>query len=230
MSGCGRGAYESRLEGNLGYLRAAALFSDVHDAATTLPGTPVTVRLPKFVNNEAKAYAEQAGDGGDPLRVQPPFMKLPGLRVTYEIPNGDPATGQRVLDYCYLGAVPAGEAAVGGKPLEAFVAESLTAAFPNSPTPPAWSDVSCPNPNGVARTWQMIGASGGQTFPFPSGAPGEAPGAFRLYTAEIEGWRVIIGWRFHDGTFNERKVEDIAKVVAGTVTVPAADGAAPTAQ
>jgi hypothetical protein len=227
-AGCGTSEYMQRVQQGLGGMKAGAVFNTLYEKPSEIPGTPVVLRLPKFIG-ESKAFTEQSaepnGQGNvKPERLQPPFLKIPGLRVCYQMATIDDSTGVLMPYYCYLGALPAGQPAPDGKPIEESILAQVVSAFPN--TQP-WSSIACPTPSGASIPWQSLTANGAQDFLDPSGNPVKVDGVFRLFTSEIGGWRVLIGWRAPQGLAQRL---DVAAAVAGTVGVGQAGAANQQAQ
>ena len=172
--------------------------ADVHrhrQAATEIPGTGLSMRYPKFIDGNAKAYNEQSaepnGQGNvNPGRLYPPFLKIPGLHVTYEIPGYDTVSGEQLTIYCYLAAMPAADAVVEGKPIEEWIQAQLAKTFGDAVQ---WEDVKCPTQAGTQTDWRAITVKGNQVFLDVNATPRNVPGVFELYTKELEGNRVLIG-------------------------------------
>ena len=96
--------------------------------------TNVTLRLPKIVDGNAKAYNDQSAEPNgqgpvNPGRLNPPFLKIPGLRVTYEMIGMDMKANQGASIYLYLAALPAADAVVDGKPVEEWIQTQLATTF-----------------------------------------------------------------------------------------------------
>jgi hypothetical protein len=227
--GCGRSEYESRVDSGLNGARIQQTFSVVSPAATEFPGTPLTVRLPKFINASCKAYTEDsAGPDGqgkaNPLHVQPPFLKLSGLRITYEMSDALPDSPLPITYYCYLAAVPAGALAADGKPVEESIQAQLAAGLN---VQPQWETMLCPTEAGPKVEWRKISATGQQPFFEQGEATKNFPGVFELYTKEIDELRVFIGWRWPQKL--DANVSGVAPLVAGSVVAPASAAGPPAA-
>ena len=223
--GCGTSEYMERVERGLKGLTVGAVFTSLYDEPSTIPGTPVKLRLPKFVDGQAKAYTQDSADPSGqgqvkPGRLQPPFLQIPGLRICYEMLTIDDSTGALMPYYCYLSAVPAGEAG----PIEESIQTQVSAAVPG--TQP-WASIVCTAPSGAPTNWKRLTATGPQDFLDQTGKVINVPGVFELFTSEIDGWRVLIGWRAPQGL--SKKVVDVAPAVAGTVTAGQAAAANPAA-
>jgi hypothetical protein len=222
--GCGTSEYERRVKEGRELLQVGMIFSAIAPTPSEIPGTPILLRLPTFINASSKAFTEDSADPRgqgkvDPNRVQPPFLKLPGLRVCYEMTGIEEATGEPRYFYCYLAVAPVDQPGADGKPFEESVQAQLAAKFSAQPQ---WEEVKCPIQSGKTVDWKRITVKGPQPFLNATGAPGspDLPGTFELYSKDVDGQRVIIGWRFPNSI--KEPVADIARLVAGSITSAAA--------
>jgi len=222
--GCGTSEYERRVKEGRELLQVGMIFSAIAPTPSEIPGTPILLRLPTFINASSKAFTEDSADPRgqgkvDPNRVQPPFLKLPGLRVCYEMTGIEEATGEPRYFYCYLAVAPVDQPGADGKPFEESVQAQLAAKFSAQPQ---WEEVKCPIQSGKTVDWKRITVKGPQPFLNTTGAPGspDLPGTFELYSKDVDGQRVIIGWRFPNSI--KEPVADIARLVAGSITSAAA--------
>ncbi|HVU89211.1 MAG TPA: hypothetical protein VHD36_17935 [Pirellulales bacterium] len=222
LSGCGTKAYEERVEKGLGGLRTAQMFIGISPNFADIPGTNIKLRLPKFVDGSARAYndqsAEPSGQGPvNPGRLNPPYFKIPGLRVCYEMSGHDSTANQPATFYCYLAALPAADAVVDGKPVEEWIQAQLAPTFPGA----QWESVQCATQSGRQVEWKMITVKGSQPF-FNGTLPDSKnlPGVLQLFSKEIDGTQVLIGWRYPDNI--NQSVSDVARLTAGSAV-----GAAP---
>lgn len=222
LAGCGTKAYEDRVEKGMGALRTAQMYIGISPEFTEIPGTNVKLRLPKFIDGNAKAYNDQSAEPNaqgpvNPGRLNPPFLKIPGLRVTYEVAGFDSKMNQGANVYLYLAALPAADAVVEGKPVEEWIQTQLATAFPGA----QWEEVKLPTPSGPQVDWKMITAKGNQAF-FDGTLPDSKglPGMLQLYSKEIDGNQVLIGWRFSENA--SPSPTDVSRLSVGTAV-----GAAP---
>jgi hypothetical protein len=222
LAGCGTKAYEDRVEKGMGALRVAQMYIDVSPTFTEIPGTTVTLRLPKFVDGNAKAYNDQSAEPNaqgpvNPGRLNPPFLKIPGLRVTYEVAGFDSKMNQGANVYLYLAALPLADAVVEGKPVEEWIQTQLAAAFPGA----QWEEVKLPTQGGPQVDWKLIAVKGNQAF-FDGTLPDSKnlPGIFQLYSKEIDGNQVLIGWRYSENA--SPTPTDVSRLSVGSAV-----GAAP---
>ena len=230
-AGCGTADYERRVKDFLDNQLVESVFTDLHEKPVPIAGTTVQLRIPKNITPQsAKAFNESSPDPSgvgkvDLRRVQPPFMKLPGLKATYEMnPPGD--AGDPLCYYLYLGALAPGQAVPGGGTLANSLQEQLSTAFPASEPKPQWSDVECLTPSTARIVWKRIQASGDQEF--STGNAGEfksAPGTIILYLYESQGQQVLIGWRVPKSLEKQAKADGLAKVMGGTVDLGAGTSA-----
>jgi len=226
LAGCGTKAYEDRVEEGMKSLRVAQMFLIVSAARTEIPGTPFTVRLPTFIDGNCKPFNADSAEPSlpgkvNPQRLQPSFLQIPGLRITYEM-RGVTDTSEESLYYCYLAAIPQADAVVGGKPLEDAIQTQLAATFGKA----QWDDVKCPSQTGPPVDWKYLRAEGNQVFVDWQGTAKTLPGVFELYSKDIDGMRVMIGWRYQQKL--NQAITDPAKLTAGSIvgTGPAEPGAA----
>jgi hypothetical protein len=218
--GCGTGEYGSRVDKNLDSLLVGSMFTNLYDQASPIPETPIQMRLPKLVASDARAFNDRS-PGVDPRQLQPPGMKLPGLKVTYEMQATSDSEGP-LNYYLYLGALRPGEAVPGGATLAEAVQKQLAAAFPSAGAA-QWTDVDCLRPDFNRIVWKRIQVDGEQEF--GAGAPGQfkkTPGNLVLFVHEAEGNRVLVGWRVPASLDKQVKADDLAKSMCGTVDFRAA--------
>ncbi len=159
--GCGTSDYGSRVQKNLDGLLVGSVFTNLYDQPTQIPDTPVQIRLPKLVGSDARAFNDKS-PGVDPRQLQPPGMKLPGLKVTYEMQATSDSEGP-LNYYLYLGAFRPGESVPGGSTLADAVQKQLATAFPSAGAA-QWTDVECLTPNLNKIAWKQIHVSGDQEF------------------------------------------------------------------
>jgi len=219
--GCGTAEYERRVKHYTDNQLVESVFTDLFDEPVKVAGTPVKIRFPKSLG-QAKAFDESSPDPSgagkiDPRRLQPPFMKLPGLKATYEMTVAD-APGGPLTYYLYLGALPAGAPVPGGGALATALQQQLTTAFPASEPKPEWKDIDCLTPTTAHLAWKRIQATGEQEF--STGNPGEfkkVPGTMIIYLYEAQGQQVLIAWRVPKDLEKQSKADGLAKVMGGTV-------------
>ncbi|MGD9644108.1 MAG: hypothetical protein AB7U73_00500 [Pirellulales bacterium] len=151
----------------------------------------MSIRVPMAFRESYKPDSGHPDDNGriKPERFQPPFLKLPGLKLCYEGKVAD-AAGGKVPFYCYLAAVPKGDA----EKIAAQLEEQLKAKFPN--TPADWENVDAKTPDDKAVSWRKLRVEGEQPF-FVEGQP-EAkvmPGIFEVWVHKADGYAVMVAWR-----------------------------------
>jgi hypothetical protein len=197
-AGCGEPAYTSLLNHRLDELRAGAPFRVLY-GPTTIPDTPIQVRLPMTFR---KSYLENSphSDDGDKIRadrLQPPFLQLPGFRMCYEGNGSDPNAG-RVHFYCYLWAIPSkpGDA----EKIAADVQAKLNATFKDAKA--EWQAVDAATPEGKGLNWRKIGVEAPMPYPSYRHEPDrkkmpteEFPSKFELWMYDSPNYVILIGWR-----------------------------------
>ena len=228
-AGCGTSAYESRVDEGMKALRVGLMFSAISPTPSEIPGTTISLRLPTFINAASKAYTEESAEPNgqgkvNPARLHPPFLKLPGLRICYEMDGLETEQQSPVLYYCYLATVPVGEPMADGKPFEESIQAQLTAALGGQPQ---WETMACPTQAGQSVPWRRISATGGQAFLEPTGESKSHAAVFELYAKEVDGLRVLIGWRYPKNI--NQTVADTARLVAGSISGGQDGGANPPA-
>ena len=90
LLGCGQSSYEQTMVQTEAKLKQAGKFSELSLVSVVIPDTPFQIRLPQpLVSRTAyKVFAAAAaeGDGSGPKaeEIQPPFLKLPDLKVVFQ--------------------------------------------------------------------------------------------------------------------------------------------------
>jgi len=194
ISGCGTADYNRLSNERLGELRAAAKFQGLF-APTPLDDTPLSIRIPVEFTKSYKpdsAYPDD-GDKIDPKRVQPPFMVIPGLKVTYEEAASGP-NGILVPFYCYVAAIPSkpGDA----DKLQADILAQLKETFKDGVG--AWEAKDCLMISGTVLQWHMLRAVGDQPFLVKENGKKTAqnlPGIFEIWIYDSQQYIVLVGWR-----------------------------------
>jgi hypothetical protein len=189
-TGCGGPAYDALLNRRLDQLRAGAPFRSLF-APTQIPETPVSIRVPMAFRNSYTPVSGHNNDGGriKPDRANPPFLNIPGLRLTYEGTSTDATHGQLPF-YCYVGVVPNGDVNKLSTELQARLKETF------KDTPEQWENVDATTPADTAVSWRKIRVEGDQPFYTTSQAePLVLPGIFELWLHQAEGYAVLVGWR-----------------------------------
>ncbi|MEX0678220.1 MAG: hypothetical protein WD063_14160 [Pirellulales bacterium] len=193
LAGCGISRYDSLLEHRVASLRGEARFRHLY-AATQLPGTPISIRLPMVFKDSYQENSAHKEDGAviSPDRLQPPFLKLPGFKLCYEGTND--TGGARLPFYCYLAALPArpGDADKLASQLQAQLKKS----FPQ--TPDEWQAVDANSPSGFSVHWRKIRVEGEQPFRVRTAQQLESqnlPGIFELWIHDADDYVVLVGWR-----------------------------------
>jgi len=194
VSGCGTSAYNDLVKDRVAQLRAEVKFQGMY-ASSQIPSSQLKLRIPMIMSNSYSTASGHPDDGTkiNPARLQPPFLNLPGLKLTYETRHKT-ADGTRLPFYCYIASTP-------GKPgdadrLCADFQKRLKQRFPD--TPDTWEAVDADSPTGFAVHWRKLRVVGEQPFFVKGGGMVEArnmPGVFELWVHEGDGQIVILGWR-----------------------------------
>ena len=194
-TGCGTGEYRRMIDASVGHARTSAPYRTLF-AYTSLPGTPLKVRVPITFNHSYREDSAHPEDGAKikPDRFQPPFLELEGLKYCYEAHTADPQSGAKVPFYCYLAALPArpGDAERLAGELQA----KLKAKFDS--TPDHWEPIDAYSENGKASPWKKIRVESDQPFYTSVGETREVkvlPAIFELWMRDLEDTVVLVGWR-----------------------------------
>lgn len=191
--GCGMGEYNRLMKRNLGAMRSESKFRNLY-APTQLPGTPISIRVPRIYSQSYQADSAHNDDGPaiNPDRLQPPFLRLPGFKLCYE---GSVLSGaDKLPHYCYLAAVPSqpGDADKLANQLQAQLNET----FPEATV--SWEPVDAPTPSGFSVHWRKLRLEGEQPFLVKTGdllAPKTLPGIFELWIHDAGQYVVLVAWR-----------------------------------
>jgi hypothetical protein len=220
----------------LGELNRLTPFATLHDQPITIPQTGVSLRIPSIFDQTSASYAPGAISTRDstpdkekvvdPKRLHPSFMKIPGLKTTYEVyvsPQGQSA----MPVYLYLAtekkAAPGPERAAA---LAQDLAAQLKAKFTDQD--PKWEDETAASPElspeGAAKTlaWKKLAIKVNQEYDGgASGSPSfyERSGQFELWLHDGESDIVLIGWSVPDQIAATVSVAKLSKPVAGTVVI-----------
>ena len=226
-SGCGTAQYEKLLAKEITTVRNGAPWARFWDY-TTLPGTPVQVRIPEMFKSSYRMDSPHPNDGDRIVhtRAQPPFLDLPGFRMVFEEFYSDGSN--RVPYYCYLAAQKASPEQT--QALAADLLAKLKAKFPASEPPPAWEEVDCKTPEGTTVAWKKLTVIGDQFFDVDAGPQNgvqtnSMPATFELWLHESQGYYCLIGWRINTQWDKPVGALKMAPLTAGTIRI--GDGVAP---
>jgi hypothetical protein len=194
LAGCGTSDYDTQLRTRLDELRAGAPFR-VLFAPTSIPDTPIKIRVPQLFPKSYTAASPHPDDGPKIRadRLNPPFMELPGLRICYEGKGVDPDRG-KLPYYCYI-------CVVASKPgdAEKMAADLLAKLKETFKEAPAWENVDVRTPTDKGMQWLKLRVSSEQPFPINRGANGPKsanfPGIFELWLYDAQQYIVLVGWR-----------------------------------
>jgi hypothetical protein len=190
--GCGGSAYDSLVNRRLDQLRASAPFRILF-GPTSIPDTPLKIRVPMAFRNSYTPESRHGDDGGqiNPLRVQPPFLTLPGLRLCYESRVDEPGGAGKVPFYCYIAAVPQGNAEALAAELQTKLKETF------KDTPAEWVNVDAKTPDDKALVWKKLRVTGEQPFLVRAETTEskKLPGIFEVWIHDAKDYVVIVAWR-----------------------------------
>ncbi len=193
IAGCGTSDYNSLVKRGVAQLRGELKFQGLY-APAPIPGTSVSLRIPMIFMDSYVASSGHPDDGEkiNPKRLQPPFLNLPGLKLTYETKHkvGD----EKLPFYCYIAEVPAKPGDIDK--LAADIQSKLKQKFPDAPD--TWDGIDADTPDGFAVHWRRIAVKGDQSFLVKKGNVVQErtmPGVFELWMQEGDGEIVLLGWR-----------------------------------
>ncbi len=214
-SGCGTSEYKQRLSERVRQIGNETPFSRMH-AAVSIPGTPLTIRLPQSVNAQPLVEGRPVTSPPNPRRVKLPF-DLPGLKLTYEgfiVDN----TGGKTAYYYYLAATKL--SSVGSRDPNNALRQQLMTRFEGATV--RWEDVHCHTPDGLAIQWQKTGVTGMQDFYYiDKDGNGEflpMEGIIEVYSRREGNFMVVVVWRVPTRIKDHVNLKDWAPRVAGSLS------------
>lgn len=228
--GCNEAGYVEKMQATSQQMqrnqdRQTKLNDNLHGFAA-IGDSAVEIRAPKVFESSFNADSPHPADGAKiaPQRLQPPFVTLPGLKLTYEA-FADGADEKSYPYYCYLAAVQ-GSAADASK-LADDLARQLRAGLPGGG---GWESVDCPTPDGGTLACRRIRATGKQLFDATASGGGRArfvplEGTFDLYLHEAGGWITLVGFRVPTPLAEKFKLDDVGPLAVGTLKASQAAGA-----
>jgi len=217
LVGCGSGEYEKRLEAHVSQVKKGSSFRGMQPA-TSLPGVPVSVRLPEQLDKPPLVE----GSGVEDRRRLVPKAMLPGLRMTIEGFAADSAGG-KIAYYGYFGAADlSGPIA---RDYDRLIRSVILAVCPDAT--PTWSPVEGQTPSGAAVEWQRAEGTSQQEFYYVD-ASGKADyrltnGRFEVWTRRDGGYLLIMAWRVPTDFLPSTGLDQWLPRVAGTMAVAAAN-------
>jgi len=236
FAGCGSSHYESQFEATVQDLRNKTGFQDIADVTVTdLPGTEITIRLPKIlVNEEAGAFDAESPDPGDntkPLsaeRLKPLGLELPGHVRTYEAFVKTEKSAEPLGVYCILASVPkkqiTGEI-LRQEILAKFEARKDEKAHRNDPI--EWEEVQIRTPEGSQETWWKLNAKmRDQRFHYYEWEKGPTEGTVKslalpayydIYLHEGDRAHVLVAWRTPQEAAAAKNLPELFEASVGTV-------------
>jgi hypothetical protein len=216
LTGCGQQDYQQRLDKSLVAVKHQAKFGILELQPTTLPGTPVSMRLPAKLDARLTLESQDPEGSGTvaEARIQAGKVTLPGLRMTCQGLEKD-ERGVEVPYFCHLAAVARDPTS---PPLLDKLHEQVKAAFPEAG---AFEEVTCESlVVGQTIAWQRLEAKGEDSFQrFGVTTSDVLPGAFSYWVHEGEAWQVIVVWRVPDSIEMRVPAAEWARRMCGTLAI-----------
>jgi len=219
--GCGKSEYEATMLSSVKDLAFGSRFIDnLHiDATEVLEGIS-ELRLPTYVPSDALTLTMASRDRYrkpmDPDRIQPPGLRIPGFRYTYEmiIDAGD-AKNKETLCW-YFAAVPATEKLAA---IEAKIKSGAAKTVPKSR--PAFVDASLDTPERTKIAYRKMSVTGTQLFNADVDTPEDIQraGQFDVYIHTTATHHVIIAIRGTTGAIEAANAMDHASYALGTLKI-----------
>jgi hypothetical protein len=221
LSGCGTAEYEQRVEQGVASMSSGSKFTTDLNPETTIPGTQVSLRIPK---------AMQSVDLTDPAgRGKCPLLELPSLKAAYEGSVED-AAKNKMHYYLY---VSVGEAANNFIPTLDWL-NKLKVQFPNAGDDSSASvnkEYAAATPQGDSVRWEEIHVKGMQRFYYtkPDGSQinQDIPGTMVCLNRLENGVLVSLVFRYPSALDDRHGADfdtDWIKLVAGCVKIGAPGG------
>ncbi|MCE9554627.1 MAG: hypothetical protein K8T91_14820 [Planctomycetes bacterium] len=237
LMGCGTDEYQKLTDQKLSYLRHESPYRSLWpEPIKDFPNAALSLRIPRGFG-AGTSYAFDASspepkaktiDALDPHRVQPYFLRLPGLQRTYEgfvkvesrqLP-GDMITKPLYLYIALTSTRDRKNHQITGGEVEKILRDKLVARFDKKVSP--WETVELPTIDGPSATWKRLEATGDQDFfayeeNYPK--PKVYPGVYLLYLRTMADYHVLLGWRCGEDVAKAIDLKSIADLTAGTVKV-----------
>ena len=220
--GCGTAEYERRLNAPKTPVGSGSAATGQHElyAPSPLEGTPFSVRVPTVFGGSFREGSVVDGQPVDKRRVHPPFLTVPGLKLTYEAFTKDSAGGKQPY-YCYLAAVE--ESSRSQDSLADTIRKEIRGGLGDRAAD--WQDAQSRSVEGLPTSWKKIRGAADQEFYYVDQAGVKkyvrVPGIIELWMRSQGGYVIIIGWRVPETIAGPNYVglDQKAQLVAGTVTV-----------
>ena len=221
--GCGQGEYEAAMNDSI---KGIAFDSNFIQGLSADPAEIIKdvaeLRLPAFIDNFATSLTmtskDNAGDLIDPRRVQPPGIKIPGFRFSYEKFEqlGGRNTDQPL--YVYFGSRP------GNEPIKSVTGPILQGARKIRKNI-NWTTEELDTPDRGRLKFQKLSVKGIQDFEFdPRGGQIEKKaGQLDIYVHSTPEHHIIVGFRTTDAIAEMTKMFDLAPFSLGKLTVLGAE-------
>ena len=222
LSGCGTGEYERRLEQRHAAKARLEKKLSVLYAPQDVPGTQVSVRLPKTLFLEPPLVEGVPVDGKpvDVRRVKPEkLVTIPGLKLTYEgfVDN----EGVKLPYYCYVGVIDVPIGQIVDDPSIKMRAE--LAGQQQQDTLGNWQDLQVETPDGQESVWKKLRSENSQEF-YTLDKAGQGqfksmPGVLEICIHAEAKYVIVIAWRMPTSIEKNINLEKWATLVAECVNV-----------
>lgn len=218
--GCGKADYEAAMESQATNLAFGSRFIDnLHIDAEEVLDRVAELRLPSFMDDEKimlrMTDKNQYNELRNPDRIQPPGMRIPGFKKSYEkLVDVGGRDGEAV--YWYFAATDASQPA---KSLEQQLRRDAAKTAPKSK--PSFRDVSLDTPDRGTIKFRKLSVKGSQLFNTDARSPQltKRNGQFDIYVHTTPQHHIIIGVRATDKAIAETKAMELASFAMGTLSV-----------
>jgi len=228
FGGCSSRDYEHSMQSGLDDLRHRTALAKLYGTPADLPGTHLSIRVPRAFNMSFQEGSVQDGKPIDERRVKIPGLTFPGLAVTYEARVEDSAGG-RIPYYLHVFAIPRDDT-------RKFLSASLVASRPDTTgdlyhqiekafadTHSSWVQIDCPTPNETQLAWQCLRVRGEQPFHYLRSDGRELyakmPCLLEVYARSEGAYLVLLAWRVPTSVEDAAGIAELGRLVAGTLKV-----------
>jgi hypothetical protein len=225
VTGCGSGSYNEKMDRRISELKREAPFTAL-SAPTEIPGTPVTLRVPKILSRFATLDTEDPSSPTkkiSPERVKPMMLKVPGVFCVYD-GEAELPENKKAPMACQIAVLSKAEPQVAALP--AMLDAGVKMAFPGKSL--EWEMVNAETP------WKMIRLEGDQLFDVTTNdgsAPQftKLPAITEIWSHENDHYQVLLIFKIPQEAEDKYKLMELARLTAGTISVgaPPAEEAKP---